>query len=118
MPTEQAGEGVCDALFPTFRVLVPPGRCSVTVQSPPPKLLVQVCSPYGDGGKSCAERKAVFPEPLIFLCREKEGRAHSLARSHLLLWTPAVIACGLLANFLRFLLITPVTAITITVNIY
>jgi len=86
---------------------------------PPPKFLAQLSSPHGNGRKSCAEGKAVFPEPLSFLCIEKEGRAHSLARSHLLPWTAAVIECGLLANFLRsFLLITPVTAITIIVNIY
>lgn len=36
LPTEQAGEKVCDSLFPTFRVLLPPGRCSVTVQIPLP----------------------------------------------------------------------------------
>ena len=85
---------------------------------PPPKFLAQLSSPYGNGGKSCAEGKAAFPEPLSVLGIE-EGRAHSLARSHLLPWTVAVIACGLLANFLRsFLLITPVTAITVIVNIY
>lgn len=111
LPTEKQ-EKVC-TLFPTFGSSCHQGVVQ-SLKDPPPKFLAQLQPDSGNGGKYCAEGKAAFPE-LSFLCIERGG--YPLVSPPAL--TVAVIACGLLANFLRsFLLITPVTEIIVIVNIY
>lgn len=72
LPAEHAGEGVCCSLFSR-----PSGPSATrTLLHHHAETLAWLSRPCGNGGKSCAEGKAVS-EPLSFLC-QREGGEDSL----------------------------------------